>query len=389
MSKQQSEPKGSSGGKPMAIAIREASNLFPGWTMDQVELIGKTIAPDLDVEELALLLAVAHRAGLDVFSRQVYSFINPKTQQLCIGIGIDGLRAKADETGDYAPGPEPTFDTDAEGNVVAATAYVKKWSHGEWHTVKHTCRMAEWKRGTPNWEKAPQHQLAVRAESHALRRAFPNKIAQLDRDVEITDGILEGDHPVSPGQVIETTATVVEPPPPAPAPYPEPAAAAQLAGKPVDIATHGAVPYVVEAYKAVGLNKEQARNVIDLAAGVGAVPESPDEYNAGHVVVLAGMFTRAAEDLAAGAKEVEEEAEEEPRAPVEPTAGPDLGPPSQAYEEAVSTAEQWGATAEQMQIARQKALLASTPPGAWVTGDRETFLGRLQDILGPPSEPAP
>src|SRR5690606_19676482 len=94
--------------------------------------------------------------------------------------GIDGYRAIADKTGEYVPGPEPTFKHDPDGRLVSATAYVKKLAGGTWHTVAATAMYDEYVQTTRDgrpvgmWGDMPHNQLAKCAESLALRRAFPH-----------------------------------------------------------------------------------------------------------------------------------------------------------------------------------------------------------------------
>lgn len=162
-----------------------------GYDAEKVALVKDTIARGASDDELMLFLHLAQRSGLDPFSRQIYlierraqidgqwkTTRQPQT-------GIDGLRLIADRTDRYAPGREPTYTYDATGNLLTATAYVKKWVRGEWHEIAATAHYDEYvgKTGkgevTRMWVEKPHIMLAKCAEALALRRAFPAEMSGL------------------------------------------------------------------------------------------------------------------------------------------------------------------------------------------------------------------
>ena len=170
-----------------------------------------------------MLLVTAQRAGLDPLARQIYmisrwdakarrNIATPQTS-------IDGYRLIADRTGMYAPGREPTFTYAAEGELVSATAFVKKWVGGQWHEVAATAFWDEYvqatKDGKPSfmWAKMPHTMLAKCAEALALRRAFPANLSGLYTDDEMAqaqsaDGVeaaVERVGCADCGQVVEAT----------------------------------------------------------------------------------------------------------------------------------------------------------------------------------------
>ena len=162
-----------------------------GYEAAKIELVKDTIARGATDDELMLFLHLAQRSGLDPFSRQIYLIerranVNGEwktTRQP--QTGIDGLRLIADRTDRYAPGREPSFTYDAAGALLTATAYVKKFVHGEWHEVAATAHYDEYvqrkKDGQPNqmWGEKPHIMLAKCAEALALRRAFPAEMSGL------------------------------------------------------------------------------------------------------------------------------------------------------------------------------------------------------------------
>jgi hypothetical protein len=99
-------------------------------------------------------------------------------------VTIDGLRAKAERSGRYAPGQKTVFDVADEGHgaLESATAFVKKQTiDGTWHEVAEEAFFDEYaakkKDGelTQMWATKPRIMLAKCAEARALRRAFPEE----------------------------------------------------------------------------------------------------------------------------------------------------------------------------------------------------------------------
>lgn len=99
---------------------------------------------------------------------------------------VDGYRAKAEETGRYAPGKPTTYEYNQDGTLLSATASIRVW-HPEsqtWLDVSETAYYDEFvqtfyndKTGkieaTPTWKRMGRVMLSGNAEKRALRRAFP------------------------------------------------------------------------------------------------------------------------------------------------------------------------------------------------------------------------
>jgi len=184
----------------------------PALTPEQVNLIKNTVARGTTNDELQLFLYTAKRTGLDPLLKQIHAVKRFDSREgreiMAIQTGIDGYRLIADRTGDYAPGKEPTYTEDAQGNLVSATAYVKKRTKdGEWHEVAATAYYSEYaqttKDGKPTrmWAKMPHVMLAKCAESLALRRAFPAEMSGLYTSEEM--GQAEVAHTETP-EVVDT-----------------------------------------------------------------------------------------------------------------------------------------------------------------------------------------
>lgn len=161
-----------------------------GFEPDKVDLIKRTVCRGATDDELMLFLHVCQRSGLDPFAKQIYAIkrkVDGK-EIMTFQTSIDGYRAIAERTGNYAPGKESTFTYDKDGKLLSATAYIKKRVDGSWFDVSATAHYEEyipkwwdskegkWK-NPQMWEKMPCAMLAKCAESLVLRRAFPNEMS--------------------------------------------------------------------------------------------------------------------------------------------------------------------------------------------------------------------
>jgi len=198
-----------------------------GYSEAQLEIIRQTAAVGCTDFEIAQFLIVARRTGLDPMVRQIYMV---KRWNKAAGrdiataqTGIDGYRLVADRTERYAPGREPTFQYDTEGNLYSATAYIKKLVGGAWHEIAATAIWEEYKQMdskgnlTMMWRKMPHLMLGKCAEALALRRAFPAELS----GIYTADEMAQADNP----DIIEAAAVKIESVPPTPAPQPTPTAA--------------------------------------------------------------------------------------------------------------------------------------------------------------------
>jgi phage recombination protein Bet len=151
---------------------------------EKLDLIRRTIAPDLDPDELLLFAEVCKRQGLDPFRRQIYA---SKVQgRMVIMTSIDGFRIEAERTGNYRGqvGPEWCGPDGqwvdiwlADDQPAAARVGILRsgWPEPLWGK-------ANWKafnKGTGQWPTMGPHMLAKCAEALGLRKAFPDALGGL------------------------------------------------------------------------------------------------------------------------------------------------------------------------------------------------------------------
>ena len=160
-----------------------------GWTVEQVELVRRTICKGATDDEMQLFISQCKRTGLDPFSRQIHAVKRwdgrEKREVMTIQTGIDGYRLIADRTGKYAGNDDPVYDRDDTPHPNKATVTV--WKIVEDQRVPFT-RSARWsefvqttKDGTVTrfWAKMPFLMLGKVAEALALRAAFPQELSGL------------------------------------------------------------------------------------------------------------------------------------------------------------------------------------------------------------------
>lgn len=160
---------------------------------EQIEILKNSICKGTNNEELQIFLMACQKTQLDPFMRQIYAVKRwdnrLKRETMTIQTGIDGYRLIAERTERYSPGPKPTFEYDHQGNLISATAYVKKQTKdGTWHVVEAEAYFDEYcqttvdratgeKKATGMWNNMQRNQLAKCAESLALRKAFPSEMS--------------------------------------------------------------------------------------------------------------------------------------------------------------------------------------------------------------------
>ncbi len=208
--------KGSNMSKTVSIhssatpAITPCPSITQSFTDKQVEILKTSICKDLSNDEFEVFLMACLKTQLDPFMRQIYA-VKRKSKKadgtwqesMTIQTGIDGYRLIAERTEKYAPGPEPTYVLDGNGNPLAATAYIKKMTKdGTWHTISASAHIEEYmqtftdrntgkKRPTGMWGNMPKTMLSKCAEAQALRRAFPAEMSGVYTKEEMQQADIE------------------------------------------------------------------------------------------------------------------------------------------------------------------------------------------------------
>jgi phage recombination protein Bet len=135
---------------------------------------------DLSVPEIQLFAMVAHRTGLDPFTRQIYAI--KRAGKVTHQTGIDGYRSVAERTSQYLGSDEPTYEpctckAKPEGHPAVARVTVHR-AHQSGNVINQV-GVARWHELVPPsgqdsmWQKMPFNQLAKCAEAAGLRKAFP------------------------------------------------------------------------------------------------------------------------------------------------------------------------------------------------------------------------
>lgn len=150
-----------------------------GLTQTQYDMIKNMICKNATETELQMFFETCKSLNLSPFLKDVYFFVNEynskngHVRNPVIGIGINGYRKIAERTGKYAPGKAVDYTIDKDGLPLSATAYVKKQTQdGTWHEVSATVFASEFSKAKNGGMFF--HKLGINAESHALRKAFPD-----------------------------------------------------------------------------------------------------------------------------------------------------------------------------------------------------------------------
>lgn len=177
------------------------------WNKEQMLLITRTVAKGASMDELSLFMYTANKLKLDPLAKQVYCVFrgSGNKRAMTIQVGIDGLRAVAERTKQYAGMEDCIFDegiTHEKGepqNPSKAKITVYRITNGMKVGFSATARWKEHKPSPPNdfmWKKMPYGQLEKCAEAKALRKAFPQDLSGLYIEEEMGRA----------GDVIDTTA---------------------------------------------------------------------------------------------------------------------------------------------------------------------------------------
>ena len=177
------------------------------YSASQLQLMRRTIAKDTNDIEFDQFMMISRGYGLNPFRKEIYAFVfnknDPAKRSVAFVTAIDGYRVIAERTGRYRPDEEPPrFEYDQNlksdinplGLVSATVAVWKQDNHGDWFKAVATAYWDEfaniktWNNKSTldgKWLKMPRQMLAKCAESHALRKAFPDCFSGLYTEDEM------------------------------------------------------------------------------------------------------------------------------------------------------------------------------------------------------------
>ena len=215
--------------------------LSTSFTGRQLELIRHTVAKDCQPDEFNLFIAVAQRAGLDPFRRQISALVfnknKPDKRRMSIITNIDGLRAIAARSGRYRPDedePRFSYEPELKGPTnplglekAVVRIFIRDEGGHEWRPVTGVAYWDEFAPVSEEWAENPQTgrrertgrmvldtggnwgrmarvMLAKCAEAQALRKAFPEDLSGLYEGAEMDQARVVD---VSPTEIIEATQT--------------------------------------------------------------------------------------------------------------------------------------------------------------------------------------
>lgn len=149
-------------------------------TSEQIEIIKNTIAKGATEAELLLFFYDCRRRGVHPMDKLIH-FTKRKDKYTPV-TSIDFFRSRAGSTGEHV-GTEDAIFSGALGDAdFAATVTVYRRVQGEKCPFTATARFVEYMPDAGNefmWRKMPYGQLAKCAEALALRKGFPQELADL------------------------------------------------------------------------------------------------------------------------------------------------------------------------------------------------------------------
>lgn len=181
---------------------------FGKLTRNQVELIKRTVAKGASDDELKLFIQVCKGARLNPFMKQAHlvPFWDSKEgiERRAIIVGIDGFRAIAEGSGNYAGNDDPKFEGEKEIEFTGyenkkevtkklmvpleATVAIYKIVAGGRYAFTATARWDEYYPGQKKggqWHFRPKLMLGKCAEALALRKAFPTLLSGMYEQAEM------------------------------------------------------------------------------------------------------------------------------------------------------------------------------------------------------------
>lgn len=176
--------------RPVAMAV-PAHDLFSDTRM---ALVRNGVAKDAPEDVFVAMVEIARTRGLDPLAKQIG--VIKFGGQWQVMTTIDGYRALAEKTGQYAGSDEAIFTYSGQtvGNKVvrpdSASVTVWKLLGGQRYPFTATVYWEEYAASNV-WLTKPRTMLAKVAESHALRKAFPTVLSGMYVDGEMDQLAIE------------------------------------------------------------------------------------------------------------------------------------------------------------------------------------------------------
>lgn len=162
---------------------------------DRLKLIKNTVAKDLSNDEFLLFANIAKSRGLDIMLGQMHAIKRRQKDgpaKVTYTISIDGLRALAARTKEYAGSDEPKLEFDDDKKLVKATVTVYRIIQGQKCAFTATAYWNEYYPGEKMgfmWDRLPTTMLSKVAEAQALRKGFSSDLTGLYAEEEMHQGM--------------------------------------------------------------------------------------------------------------------------------------------------------------------------------------------------------
>ncbi|MBF6555534.1 MAG: recombinase RecT [Acidimicrobiales bacterium] len=174
----------------LVVRSRESWERAAGLTAEQITILRDAgrFPKDARENEIRFGLAFAHRLGLDVFSGQVKYIRFEENGPMSPFIGIDGMAALANKTGQH-DGWEMKTEVDKEGRPARCTVTVhrKDQKHPVVVALEYAEAVKYRKDGavTRSWREGPKRMLEKATRAAALRAAFPETLSGVFETSEV------------------------------------------------------------------------------------------------------------------------------------------------------------------------------------------------------------
>lgn len=162
--------------------------LLNDYSLPEQEALRNEVCADAHDGQINYFLRVCHARGIDPFSGLLYMQIRTQKsgkKKASVQPTVDGSRAAAARTGQYAGSDEPEFDSEDADFPKWCRVTVYRQVKSERYAFTAKCRWREFVPSPPNdfqWKAKPYHMLAKVTEVQALRKAFPECVSATGED---------------------------------------------------------------------------------------------------------------------------------------------------------------------------------------------------------------